>query len=99
MMKLYFQTGEILKQLTLTSSSLPILLLSLRSDGLFLAYISSRTITVVDIIIGTNVFTTTCLSDEQFFNKLFYSSQMLIIGLINGSCDVWNLRICEKIMH
>ncbi|CAF1564415.1 unnamed protein product [Rotaria sordida] len=34
-----FQTGEILKQLTLTSSSLPILSLSLRSDGPFLAYI------------------------------------------------------------
>ncbi|CAF4228844.1 unnamed protein product [Rotaria sordida] len=74
-----FQTGDILKQLTLTSSSLPIL-----------------TVTVVDIITGTDVFTTTSLSDEQSFNKLFYSSQRLIIGLINGSCDVWNLRICEK---
>ncbi|CAF1527040.1 unnamed protein product [Rotaria sordida] len=52
-----FQTEEILKQLTLTSSSLPILSLSLRSDGLFLAYISSRTVTVVDIITGTDVFT------------------------------------------
>ncbi|CAF1418454.1 unnamed protein product [Rotaria sordida] len=62
----------------------------------FLAYISSRTVTVGDIITGTDVFTTTSLSDEQLFNKLFYSSQMLIIGLINGSCVVWNLRICEK---
>ncbi|CAF4311524.1 unnamed protein product, partial [Rotaria sordida] len=48
-----FQTGEILKQLTLTLSSLPNLSLSLRSDGLFLAYISSRTVTVGDIITGT----------------------------------------------
>ncbi|CAF1031400.1 unnamed protein product [Rotaria sordida] len=92
-----FQTGGILKQLTSTSPSLPILSLSLRSDGLFLAYISSRAVTVVDIITGTDVFTKTCLSDEQLFNTLFYSSHMLIIGLINGSCDVWNLRICEKI--
>ncbi|CAF4542343.1 unnamed protein product, partial [Rotaria sp. Silwood2] len=92
-----FQTGQILKQLTSTSSSLPILSLSLRSDGLFLAYITSRTATLVDIISGTDVFTTTCLSDEHLFNSLFYLSQMLIIGLINGSCDVWNLKICEKV--
>ncbi|CAF4582282.1 unnamed protein product [Rotaria sp. Silwood1] len=93
-----FQTGQILKQLTSTSSSsLPILSLSLRSDGLFLAYITSKTVTLIDIISGTDVFTNTCLSDEQLFNSLFYSSQMLIIGLINGSCDVWNLKICEKV--
>ncbi|CAF3631551.1 unnamed protein product, partial [Rotaria sp. Silwood2] len=66
-------------------------------DGLFLAYITSRTATLVDIISGTDVFTTTCLSDEHLFNSLFYLSQMLIIGLINGSCDVWNLKICEKV--
>jgi hypothetical protein len=22
---------------------------------------------------------------------------MLIVGLTNGSCDVWNLKICEKV--
>ncbi|CAF4389706.1 unnamed protein product, partial [Rotaria sordida] len=65
-----FKLATYLKQLTLTSSSLPIL-----------------TVTVVGIITGTDVFTKTCLSDEQSFNKLFYSSQMLIIGLINGLCD------------
>ncbi|CAF1456017.1 unnamed protein product [Rotaria magnacalcarata] len=91
-----FQTGEILKQLT-SPLSLPILSLSLRSDGLFLAYISSKAVTLVDIISSTDVFTNTCVSDEQSFKSLFYSSQMLILGLMNGSCDVWNLKICEKV--
>ncbi|CAF0775088.1 unnamed protein product [Adineta steineri] len=97
----HFQTGQILKQLTSSSSSssssLPILSLSLRSDGLFLAYLSATTVTLVDIISGTDVFTNTCLSNEQMFKSLFYSSQMLIVGLTNGSCDVWNLKTGEKV--
>jgi WD40 repeat protein len=92
----HFQTGQILKQLT--SISLPILSLSLRSDGLFLAYLSSTAATLIDIISGTDVFTNTCLSNEQSFYSLFYSSQMLIVGLTSGSCDVWNLKICEKVL-
>jgi WD40 repeat protein len=91
-----FQTGEILKQLTSSSSS-SILSLSLRSDGLFLAYLTSTNVTLVDILSGTDVFTKTCLSNDQLFNSLFYSSKMLIIGLNNGSCEVWNLKICEKV--
>ncbi len=93
----HFQTGQILKQITSSSSSLPILSLSIRSDGLFLAYLSSTTVTLVDIISGTDVFTNSSLSNEQLFNSLFYSSQMLIVGLTNGSCDVWNLKMCEKV--
>ncbi len=91
----HFQTGEILKQLTTALS--PILSLLIRSDGLFLAYLTSKTITLVDILSGTDVFTKTCLVNEQLYNSLFYSSQMLIVGLNNGSCDVWNLKICEKV--
>ncbi|UJR30880.1 hypothetical protein I4U23_018392 [Adineta vaga] len=91
----HFQTGQILKQLA--SLSTPILSVSFRIDGRFLAYLSATTITLVDIISGTDVFTNTCLSNDQLFNCLFYSSQMLIVGLINGSCDVWNLKICEKV--
>ena len=93
----HFQTGQILKQLA-SSTLLPILSLFLRSDGLFLAYLSSKIVTLVDIITGTDVFTNTCLSDRQLFNSLFYSSQMLIIGLTDGSCDVWNLKVCEKVL-
>jgi hypothetical protein len=92
----HFQTGEILKQLTL-SSLLPILSLSIRSDCHFLAYLTTKTVTLVDILSGTDVFTKTCLSNDQSFTSLFYSSQMLIVGLNNGSCDVWNLKICEKV--
>jgi WD40 repeat protein len=91
----HFQTGQILKQLTSISS--PILSLSVRSDGLFLAYLSSRTVTLIDILSGTDVFTSACLSNEQSFYSLFYSSPMLIVGLTSGSCDVWNLKICEKV--
>ncbi len=91
-----FQTGEILKQLT-SSTSTSILSLSIRSDGLFLAYLTSTSVTLVDILSSTDVFTKTCLSNDQLFNSLFYSSKMLIIGLNNGSCDVWNLKICEKV--
>jgi WD40 repeat protein len=91
----HFQTGEIIKQLT--SSLSPILSLSIRSDGLFLAYLTSTTVTLVDILSGTDVFTKTCLLNNQSFTCLFYSSQMLIVGLSNGSCDVWNLKICEKV--
>ena len=94
----YFETGEILKQLaSSSSSSSPILSLSLRSDGLFLAYLSSKAVFLVDTISGTEIFTTACLSNEQAFHSLCYSSSMLIVGLINGSCDVWNLRIGEKV--
>ena len=58
---------------------------------------SSTAVTLIDIISGTDVFTNLCLSEEQSFNSLFYSSQMLIVGLTSGSCDVWNLKICEKV--
>ena len=91
----YFQTGEIIKQLT--SSPLPILSLAFRSDCLFLAYLTSTTISLVDIISGTDVFTKNYLLTGQSFTSLFYSSQMLIIGLNNGSCDIWNLKTCEKV--
>jgi WD40 repeat protein len=91
-----FQTAEILKQLTSPSSS-PILSLSIRSDGLFLAYLTSTSVTLIDILSGTDVFTKTCLSNDQLFNSLFYSSKMLIVGLNSGTCEVWNLKICEKV--
>ncbi|CAF0792850.1 unnamed protein product [Adineta steineri] len=57
----------------------------------------ATTVTLVDIISGTDVFTNTCLSNEQMFKSLFYSSQMLIVGLTNGSCDLWNLKTGEKV--
>lgn len=91
----HFETGQILKQLT--SSLSPIISLSIRSDGHFLVYLTSKAVTLVDILSGTDVFTKSSLTNEQSFNSLFYSSQMLIIGLNNGSCDVWNLKICEKV--
>lgn len=90
-----FQTGQILKQLTSASSS--ILSLSIRSDGHFLVYLTSKTVTLVDILSGTDVFTKSCLINDQTYTSLFYSSQMLILGLNNGTCDIWNLRICEKV--
>jgi WD40 repeat protein len=90
----HFQTGQILKQFT---SRLSVLSLSLRSDGLFLAYISSKQLTLIDILSGTEIFNTSCLSDEHSFNCLFYSSKMCIVGMNNGSCDVWNLKIAEKV--
>ncbi|CAF1433567.1 unnamed protein product [Rotaria sordida] len=83
-----FLHHDIITDLCITNRSTTTLLYILLNDATLL--------TVVGIITGTDVFTKTCLSDEQSFNKLFYSSQMLIIGLINGLCDVWNLRICEK---
>ncbi|CAF0851553.1 unnamed protein product [Adineta ricciae] len=91
----HFQTGEILKHLPPLAS--PILSVSFRIDGHFLAYLSAKTVVLVDIISGTEVFTNACLSNDQLFNCLFYSSQMLIVGSTNGSCDVWNLKICEKV--
>jgi WD40 repeat protein len=90
----HFQTGQILKQFTSSSSILSVII---RSDGLFLAYLTSTTITLVDILSGTDVFTKLSSSNESLFYSLFYSSQMLIVGLNNGSCDVWNLKICEKV--
>ena len=93
----HFQTGQILKQLTIASTGLPILALSLRFDGLFLAYLTATTITLVDILTGTDVFTKPCVGNNRSFNSLFYSSKMLVVGLTNGLCEVWNLKICEKV--
>ena len=90
----HLETGDILKQL---SSPLPILSLSLRPDGLFLAYLSSNAVTLIDIISGTEIFTTERASKEEAFHSLCYSLNMLVIGLINGSCDVWNVRTGEKV--
>lgn len=89
-----FQVGQLVRQL---SSSAPILAVSLRSDGLFLAHLSSKVFTLVDILSGTDVFTTPLPIDDQSYTSLFYSQKMLILGLSNGSCDVWNLKTCERI--
>lgn len=88
------QTGDIVKKLT---SSSPILSLSLHPDGHFLAYLTSKTVTLVDILTGTDVFMKTCSSDNQSFSALFYLSQTLVIGLSDGSCDIWNLKVGEKV--
>jgi len=91
----HFQTGQILKQLS--SATLPILSLTFRSDCLFLAYLTSTTMTLVDILSGTDVFTQNSPTNGHTFTSFFYASQLLIIGLSNGTCDIWNLKLCEKI--
>lgn len=93
----HFQSGQILKQLTTSSTGLPILSLCLRADALFLAYLTGTTITLVDILTGTDVFTKSCVINNRSFNSLFYSSKILVVGLTNGMCEVWNLKSCEKI--
>lgn len=91
----HFQTGEILKQISSSTSS--ILSLTFRSDCRFLAYLTSATVTLVDILSGTDVFSQNSPTNGHTFTSFFYASQLLLVGLSNGTCDVWNLKTCEKI--
>ena len=79
-------------------SSKPILSVSLRSDGTSLVYLCSEYLTIIDITTDAETFRANSTNPTRSFSSFFYSPKMLLIALTNGSCDVWNLRIREKVL-
>ncbi|CAF4269583.1 unnamed protein product, partial [Didymodactylos carnosus] len=84
-------TGQILKQWNSSSEDYSkIMSIQFHNDGLFLAYLCTTKLALIDIMTGTEVFEHS--SSSVKFRSLFYSNNILIIGCNDGSIKLFSMK-------
>ncbi|CAF1298590.1 unnamed protein product [Didymodactylos carnosus] len=84
-------TGQILIQWNSSSEDhSKIMSIQFHNDGLFLAYLCTTKLALIDIMTGTEVFKHSSSSIK--FRSLFYSNNILIIGCKNDSIKLFSMK-------